>query len=73
MIPLSEMRPGDRAVVKSIESPIAKRLGELGLTEGAAVECVLRAPLSDPAAYNIRGAVIAVRGRDCNKIIVKRQ
>ena len=73
MISLSKLSPGEHAIVKKIESPIAQRLYELGLTEETKVECVLRAPFSDPAAYNIRGALIAVRGKDCCKILVEKQ
>ena len=69
---LSELNPGDCAIVCRVESPIADRLTELGLTEGTVVECVHRSPLCDPAAYIIRGAVIAIRGRDCTNIRVKR-
>ena len=69
---LSKLNPGESGIVTRVESPISQRLCELGLTVGTRVECVLRAPLSDPAAYRIRGAVIAIRGRDCGNITVKR-
>ena len=69
---MSELNPGESATVTGIESPIAQRLGELGLTIGCTVECVLRSPLSDPAAYRIKGAVIAIRRKDCKNIQVTR-
>ena len=69
---MSGLNPGESAVITKIESPIAQRLSELGLTVGCTVECVLRSPLSDPAAYRIRGAVIAIRGKDCKNIQVAR-
>ena len=43
---------------------MARRLADLGLLPGAAVFCTALAPAGDPAAYLIRGAVIALRGRD---------
>ncbi|MBQ6536545.1 MAG: ferrous iron transport protein A, partial [Firmicutes bacterium] len=42
---------------------------DLGLIPGAAVECVGRAPLGDPAAYLIAGAVIAIRRRDAESVL----
>ena len=47
-----------------------RRLQDIGLTEGTIVECVLKSPSSDPIAYQIRGAVIALRNEDSNQILV---
>ena len=63
---LWEMKPGDRARI--ISMPDSRRLSDLGLTKGAIVECVLKAPFGDPTAYRIRGAVIAIRSCDCGEI-----
>ncbi len=71
MVSLADMNVGEKGRVISLKSPIEKRLSELGLTEGASVECVLRPLFSDPAAYLIRGAVIAIRSRDCRGIMVE--
>lgn len=63
---LNEIRPGDRAIVRGIaqHGSIRRRFLDIGLTDGATVECVGRSPLGDPAAYLIRGAVIAIRDED---------
>lgn len=71
-IALSELNPGERGKVVKVESPVAVRLRELGLGVGTVVECVLRSPLSDPAAYRIKGALIAIRDKDCAGIGIKR-
>ena len=71
-VPLSSLIPGESGIVEKVESPIALRLFELGLTEGLTVECMLVSPFSDPSAFNIRGAVIAIRNKDCKDILVKR-
>ena len=71
-ISMSQLKPGEFAKVTDIDSPITLRLEELGLTVGTVIECVLRSPLSDPTAYRIRGALIAIRGRDCENITVDR-
>lgn len=49
-----------------------RRLLDIGLIKGTPVECVGRSPGGDPAAYLIRGAVIAIRDRDSADILIKR-
>ena len=49
-----------------------RRLLDLGLVENTAVECLGRSPGGDPAAYLIRGAVIALRDSDSRDILVQR-
>lgn len=57
---------GQRAFVRALglESSLRDRLQDLGLVEGTEVQCVLKSPAGDPAAYEIRGAVIALRRGD---------
>ena len=40
------------------------RLMDLGLVRGTRVTCVTRSPAGDPAAYLVRGTVVALRARD---------
>jgi ferrous iron transport protein A len=63
---LRALRPGERAVVTSLRhgEEMARRLKELGFLPGTAVTCVAHSPAGDPAAYLVRGAVIALRGQD---------
>jgi ferrous iron transport protein A len=44
---------------------------DLGLVAGTAVETVLRSPAGDPIAYQIRGAVIALRREEAVQILVE--
>lgn len=44
---------------------------DIGLVENTPVECVGINPMGDPAAYLIKGAVIAIRSHDCSDIYVK--
>ena len=71
-IPLGALRPGEGAAVRRLtaEGPIRRRFLDLGLVEGAAVACVGRSPLGDPAAYLVGGAVIAIRRRDAAGVLV---
>lgn len=69
MLCLNQLKPGEEAVVTSISGE-NRRLRDLGLIEGTKVKCVLKSPLGDPAAYKIRGAVIARRREDAADIKV---
>lgn len=64
--PLSCIEPGQHARVVRMEvrEELNRRLRDLGLIEGTLVECLHQAPFGDPAAYQIRGAVIALRKED---------
>ena len=70
---LSDIVPGEKAYVEkigadaqssAIDSSMKKRLMDIGLIPGTAVECVGESPLGDPRAYLIRDAVIAIRRTD---------
>lgn len=67
---LSSLREGEQAQVEEITSGggMERRLLDLGLTGGARVTCVQKAPSGDPAAYLIRGAVIALRKADADRV-----
>lgn len=66
---------GDRARVRAIkgESGMHRRFLDLGLIPGTTVFCLGKSPSGDPAAYRIRGAVIAIRARDASAITVQRE
>lgn len=70
---LSDLRPGQRGVVARVEGggAMARRLADLGLLPGAAVFCTALAPAGDPAAYLIRGAVVALRRRDGARVLLE--
>ena len=71
--PMCSLQPGQSAKVESIGDcrGLESRLRQLGLREGDRVKCLCRSPLGDPAAYSIRGAVIALRGRDAAGVKVQ--
>mgnify|MGYP001181001857 CR=1 FL=1 len=56
----------------AVTASVRRRLLDIGLVEGTEVECVGRSPGGDPAAYLIRGAVIAIRDADAAGILVSR-
>lgn len=67
---MREMLPGEMGTVRRLDNkgPIRRRLLDIGLIRGTWVECVGRSSAGDPAAYRIRGAVIAIRGEDAGGI-----
>lgn len=71
---LNELKAGESARVVSMDSdaPLARRLRDVGLIEGARVKSLMRSPLGDPKAYAIRGAVIALRCADASAVLVER-
>ncbi len=71
---LWDLRPGERAVVRCLGGPgeTRRRLQDIGLISGTVVECVGHSPLGDPAAYRIRGAVMALRRADACRVEVGR-
>lgn len=70
---LAELKMGQKAVISELVSfsDMRRRLQDIGLIEGTLVECVGKSPLGDPAAYLIRGAVIALRSEDSGKVLVR--
>ena len=73
LLDLSRLAPGERARVLGVTSQGAmrRRLQELGLLAGAWVDCLGKSPLGDPAAYRVRGAVIALRQDDARAVTVQ--
>lgn len=63
---LTDLKTGQTATVSTLsaEGAIRRRLQDMGLIRGTRVECVGVSPLGDPAAYLIRGAVVALRSKD---------
>ena len=70
---LTSLQEGQTATVRelSAEGAMRRRLQDIGLIQGTKVECLGASPLGDPAAYLIRGAVIALRGEDASCILVE--
>lgn len=56
-----------------LEGAMLQRVLDLGLTEGCRVMGVLPGRRGRPAAFLIRGAVIALRQRDAVRIRIRRE
>ncbi len=49
-----------------------RRMFDLGLIQGTVVESLRRSPSGDPTAYQVRGAVIALRSEEASNIFVEK-
>ena len=66
---LDKLKPGQRAVVRTIEeNPLKRRLQELGLSAGSEITCLFSSPLGDPVAYRFGTSVIALRSSDVKSV-----
>jgi ferrous iron transport protein A len=72
-IPLNALPLGQKAKVKALISggTARRRMLDLGLIRDTVVEALLKSPAGDPVAYDIRGAVIALRSEEAQKILVE--
>ena len=70
---LDSLVPGCSCVISSLNTSgsMRRRFQDIGLIEGTVVHCVGVSPCGDPAAYMIRGAVIAIRKQDCRNIFIE--
>lgn len=75
IIRLNDLQPGQRGTVCALKTTgrMRRRLLDLGLVEQTEVECVGRSPSGDPAAFAIRGTVIAIRAVDGAGILLVRK
>lgn len=69
---LDRMCAGDCATVDRIfHFPLKKRLIDIGMRCGSPVRCLSVSPLGDPIAYEICGAVIALRRCDAHYVAIR--
>ena len=69
---LCDLAPGQSGRVRGFGTagPMRRRLQELGLVEGTLVRCAFRSPSGDPAAYALRGSLIALRREDSAGVLL---
>jgi len=74
-VPLDSLQPGQSGVVTGISSLSRgverRRLFDLGIIPGTAIDVEMDNPSGDPTAYRIRGSVIALRSNQARLISVK--
>jgi len=70
---LSELSPGERGRVVKVaaQGPLAERLAAMGVTVGATVQVIRRAPLGDPVDLRVRGYHLSLRKGEANLVHVE--
>lgn len=73
LIPLALCKPGQRAVIKRIEScapELKSKLCSMGLCPGHEVSFLYRAPLGDPITVQVLNSQLALRISEATPIVV---
>lgn len=72
-MPLNQLPVGTFGKVKKLmaDGNARRRMLDLGLIIDTTIESLRKSPAGDPIAYEIRGAVIALRSEEASKIIVE--
>lgn len=70
---LNSLPMGKKCTVWSLLSQgiLRRRMLDLGLVKGTKITSLQKSPWGNPAAYYIRGSVIALRKEDADKIVVR--
>lgn len=73
LIPLHKLPVGSfgRVTKLAAHDNSRRRMLDLGLINNTVVEVLRRSPFGDPTAYQIRGAVIALRSEEASNILVE--
>jgi Fe2+ transport system protein FeoA len=71
---LDELGAGELVVIDAVTAPgeVGERLLEMGMTPGATVEVVRRAPFGDPLQIRLRGYLLALRRAQARAVQVRR-
>ncbi len=73
MIKLSELNPGQSAVIVKIEGDVStrRRIMDMGVVRKAPIKVVRRAPLGDPVEFEIKDYSLTLRKRDAENVLVE--
>lgn len=73
LVPLHLLPVGSIGRVRELTArdSVRRRMLDLGLISDTLVESLQKSPAGDPIAYQIRGAVIALRSEEASKILVE--
>ncbi|MFB3812654.1 MAG: FeoA domain-containing protein [Terriglobales bacterium] len=76
LLRLSELEPGDQAVIVALDDDLRgftrRRLLDLGLTRNAHISAELANAFGDPLGFRIRGTMVALRREQASKVWVRR-
>lgn len=71
-INLRRMRVGQTATIAAVaaQGELGRRIRDMGIVPGAAVEIVGRAPFKDPVALRLQGFTLTLRNNEADWITV---
>lgn len=74
LVSLYELPIGSLGKVKglTIKGDARRRMLDFGLIDNTVVEALRKSPSGDPIAYEIRGAVIALRSEEASRILISK-
>jgi Fe2+ transport system protein FeoA len=72
-IPLSHLKPGQRATILRVggHGPARRRYMEMGFVRGETILVKRVAPLGDPVEYIVKGYNLSLRLADADRILVQ--
>ena len=67
---LNEVKLNEEVKIKKIDCTgnVKRRILDLGMIEGTKIKPVLKSPLGDPTAYEVRGSLISLREEESRNI-----
>lgn len=67
---LCDLQEGRVGVVTEVSSTgdMKRRFMDLGVVPDTNIRCLFKSPYGDPAAYEIRGTIIAIRKEDAKNV-----
>jgi len=70
---LTELAPDEEARVRHVGGPMrrVRRIMALGLSPGATVRMVRRAPLGDPLEFDVSGCLLMLRSEEADGIVLE--
>lgn len=73
MTTLDKVPTGDFAIIVAVDTQhsLKQRLYDIGLVPDTKIKVIHQSPSGNPRAYLVRGAVIALRNCDAQKITVR--
>jgi ferrous iron transport protein A len=69
---MNKLEPGRKGTIRRIEAKgsVRQRMAEMGLTSGAEVTMVCRAPMNDPLEFLVRGYHITLRDSEAATVLL---
>mgnify|MGYP003347886651 FL=1 len=72
---LNLLLPGEGGIIENIAAStpaLRRRLLEMGLTRGTAVELIRVAPMGDPIEISVRGYRLSLRREEASSILIRK-